>query len=268
MHKKILIIFFFFFFFLSLISAVPPVTQTQQFTTGYEILSQPIDYLPLNSNYTFNFFVKNISNGAEITNTTINCTFFMADNSGELLFYSDVTYNAEGYWDILITGGNFSTLGIYGQGIECLGGGLGGHKVTVWEVTPNGKGLTQSENNLFMGGLFLLIIFFIGSIICIYKFDHYIAKFVFYWVSHLLIILIFFSAWQFTNGYAIGYVGLAGIFKVFFYFFIIAVFPMLLVSIAWIVYIHTFNDHFQKLIDKGEDPETAFTMAKKKRRRW
>jgi len=42
--------------------------------------------------------------------------------------------------------------------------------------------------------------------------------------------------------------------------------PMIFLSLAWIVYIHTFNEHFEKLIDKGHDTESAFRMAKKKSR--
>ena len=43
---------------------------------------------------------------------------------------------------------------------------------------------------------------------------------------------------------------------------------MVILSGAWIFYIHTFNEHFEKLIDKGMDTESAFRMAKKKRGGW
>jgi hypothetical protein len=43
---------------------------------------------------------------------------------------------------------------------------------------------------------------------------------------------------------------------------------MFFLSIAWIFYIHTFNEHFEKLISKGEHPETAFRMAKRKSGGW
>jgi len=61
---------------------------------------------------------------------------------------------------------------------------------------------------------------------------------------------------------------LTGIFRVMFWIFTVAVLPMIILSISWIVYIHTFNEHFQKLVDKGEDTETAFKMASKKRGGW
>jgi hypothetical protein len=119
-----------------------------------------------------------------------------------------------------------------------------------------------------MGVLFLLLTFLIISVIGIFQVENYMGKFALYWVSHLLIVVWTFSVWQITNGFLIGFVGLAGIFKVLFYVLTIAIFPMIILSIAWIVYIHLFNEHFQKLVDKGEDPETAFTITKKKRRRW
>lgn len=268
MHK-IPIVFFFFFLFLSLVSAVAPITEISiNLNDGLNIDFPKFATVQQNQDFLFHFHTFNISDGIRMDNTTTNCSFELYNFGGEEQFTIDNVEYEDGDWIVNISSGNFTRTGDYAYLVECHTNSLGGFISFPFRVTPNGEELTQSKNNLFMGGLFLLIIFFIGSLICIYKFDHYIAKFVFYWVSHLLIILIFFSAWQFTNSYAVGYVGLAGIFRVFFYFFIIAVLPMLLVSIAWIVYIHTFNDHFQKLVDKGEKPETAFEMAKKKRRRW
>lgn len=137
-----------------------------------------------------------------------------------------------------------------------------------FEVTPNGVNLTMGRSILYIGILFILFIFLIISIIGTFNIENYIGKFTLYWCSHLLFTLYTFSVWQITEGFLIGFVGLGGIFKVLFYFSIFAVLPMIILSGVWIFYIHAFNEHFQKLLDKGEDPETAFAMAKKKRGGW
>lgn len=115
--------------------------------------------------------------------------------------------------------------------------------------------------------MFLMILFLL-AIVGMVLTENYIGKFTLYWVAHLFFIVGTFSIWQFTQGYAIAYVGLAGIWKVLFYFSIGAVVPMVFLSMAWVFYIHTFNEHFEKLVDKGVDPEEAFKIAKKKSGGW
>jgi hypothetical protein len=65
-----------------------------------------------------------------------------------------------------------------------------------------------------------------------------------------------------------GGIVLTGIFKIFFWILMLSAFPMILLSLAWVFYIHTFNEHFQKLLDKNMDTENAFKMAKRKSGGW
>ena len=105
-----------------------------------------------------NFFVYNSTSGATIDNSTINCTFYMADDKGEVINSGRVNYNPNDYWDYLILGGNFSELGIYSYGINCANGEntLGGTYVNYFEVTPSGQGGTAN------------MVFFIFIIILLY----------------------------------------------------------------------------------------------------
>ncbi len=276
MHKKIFILFLFCILLIGIVSvSVSAVKPTQQgadvFLQGYDIEFTGISVYKNGEYIEFTSHVYNISDGLELDGSTTVCKFDLLDNRGShILNEVEMTYVvADSDWELNVTGGNFTRNGEYCHLIHCNSTDFGGFEESCFLVNNYGLELTEAENSLFKGGMFLLVIFLVGSLVCLYKFEHYIAKFVFYWISHLLIILISFSVWQFTDGYALGYVGIAGIFRIIFYFFSIAVFPMVLSSIAWIVYIHAFNDHFQKLVDKGEDPETAFAMTKKKRkRRW
>jgi hypothetical protein len=114
--------------------------------------------------------------------------------------------------------------------------------------------------------LFMMILFLL-AVAGIFFVDHYIGKFALYWISHVLFIVGTFSMWQFHQGYEISYFGLAGAWKVLFWVGISAVLPMIILSLAWIFYIHTFNEHVEKLVENGGNVEDAFAMAKKKQRR-
>jgi len=59
---------------------------------------------------------------------------------------------------------------------------------------------------------------------------------------------------------------LAGVWKVMFYVSITAVFPMILLSIAWMFYIHTMNDDIKKMMDRGMDEDEAYSRSKSNRR--
>lgn len=133
-------------------------------------------------------------------------------------------------------------------------------------VTESGVEITSPS--LILGLLAILVIFFFASVLVMFIVDNYIAKFTLYWVSHLLFIIITFIGWQVgVEGLLIG-TSIIGIFYWLFLITSIAVFPMVILSIAWIVYIHLYNEHMEKLIDKGEDPETAFALTKKKYGGW
>jgi len=112
------------------------------------------------------------------------------------------------------------------------------------------------------------MILFVMALVGLFTIDNYIGKLALYWVAHVLFVVGTFSMWQFNWGYTTSYLGMAGFWKVLFYVSTIAVFPMIILSLAWIFYIHLFNEHFQKLIDKGESPETAFNIANKKSGGW
>ena len=154
---------------------------------------------------------------------------------------------------------------IYGEG-DLLGTATGFSELT-FKITENGSDLNdmnKGSNPL----LFILCLFFILGIIGIYVTENYIGKFCFYWVTHLLFILITFVGWQMGVEGAFAGLGITGIFRVLFYVSTIVVFPMVILSMAWVFYIHAFNEHFEKLISKGMDTESAFAMAEKKSGGW
>lgn len=125
---------------LSFISAVPPVTTTQQFTEGYNIQIPQDNILKLGQNYTFEFHVTNISNGFPIT-SGINCSFHLYDEEGNHIFqgYDDTASSTYDY-SFFILGNNFSKIGAYYYFTQCNSSSLGGFGDSVLYI--NSSGLT------------------------------------------------------------------------------------------------------------------------------
>lgn len=134
-----------------------------------------------------------------------------------------------------------------------------------FNINEGGVEMTGGRSALTLGLLSLLVIFAVLSLFMVFKVEGYLGKFIFYWLSHVLMILVSFASWQVgVEGLLIG-TALTGIFRILFWVLIIAVLPMILVSFAWVIYIHTYNEHFQKLTEKGVDTEEAFRMTEKKK---
>ena len=140
---------------------------------------------------------------------------------------------------------------------------------TLWfDANEGGVQFTQERTNMTIFLLTILFIMFVGSIIFMVKSDHYISKFVLYWVSHILILIITFIAWQVGVEGSLSSTGMTGVFHVLFFIFSIAVFPMVIVSMAWILYLHAYNENFEKVIKNGGNTEEAFRVADKKSSGW
>jgi len=126
-----------------LVSSAPPVTTVQQFETGYTILPAKQEVLVQGRDYTHHWIVYNSSNGIKVTNTTINCSMYMANGSGDVLLSNKADYDNRGFFYLLIKGGNFSANGIYTYGVDCMdtyGGALAG----AFEVTETGFNISTA----------------------------------------------------------------------------------------------------------------------------
>lgn len=135
-------------------------------------------------------------------------------------------------------------------------------------ATESGVDMNEGRSLLTIGLIAILVFLLFISLYSMFSLENYIGKFALYWVSHVLLILICFVAWQVGVEGLLGGMALTGIFRILFWVFTVAVLPMIILSGAWIMYIHTFNEHFQKLVDKGMDTEEAFKMAKRKSGGW
>ncbi len=250
-----------------MISAVPPFEENVNTDTGFQIFEQKLEYITLDDDFHLHLYISNITNGFLLQNTDVDCRYHLHSASGLPLFESDVlTKNANGFeHEVLILGSNFSRAGEYSFIVWCNNSVIGGVVEGNFWVTESGIEFTEARSILVVGLMGVLFLFVFASLFIVFSVENYMAKFIAYWISHVLMVLIFFVGWQIGVEGLLGGMALTGIFRILFWITLVAVVPMIFVSIAWVVYIHAFNVHFQKLIDKGEDPETAFAIANKKK---
>ena len=147
----------------SFVSAAPPATTVQQLTTGYNLVDTPQLVLEQDHDFQYNFFLYNITNGIILTNSSANCTFYLADLYGEVLFNSSVPYLPDGHWGVVIEGGNFTRVGEYAYGTKCQGV-LGGTTTGLWTITNDGLKLLSEQITLYMVGLIFLVLLIFGTV--------------------------------------------------------------------------------------------------------
>jgi len=148
-------------FSLNIISAVPPVQSTIVAPEGLEIEATNFKYLKQNTYQIFRFRVYNATNNVFLNDTHVNCSMGIINDMGDYI-YNQPTVTATGYVFIVnVTGGNFSELGIYHQGINCItnnGITAGGVKTLSFEVIPSGFNIT-------VGLYIILLILSMGIVI-------------------------------------------------------------------------------------------------------
>lgn len=147
------------FYFISLVSSQPDYTYNYFFEEGYEIIDTPQETLYINTDYQYNFFLVNSSNGKRINGNEANCSFYIQNTGGKIVF-EEVTEELEnGFFRINITGESFKEKGVYSYGVYCSDG-VGGAKSGKWEIIKEPSlFIINFENNSF--NMVLLISFLI-----------------------------------------------------------------------------------------------------------
>ena len=160
MNKKFFIFLFAFILLFSFVSAVPPVQSTTIAERGLEIEATNFEYLTQNDFHVFRFRVYNSSNNVYINPDNVTCSFGLIDNMGEFVYnFPDVS--STGFIFMAnVSGGNFSRLGYYHTGINCLldDGTAGAVLTQSLEVTNTGI----EETTPSLNASFYLLLFFVG----------------------------------------------------------------------------------------------------------
>lgn len=193
--------------------------------------------------------------------SSCNVTTMNKPNGEQTVLNLPMTKPSQNTFLINISQGNFSETGIYCFNIVCDDG----YGNVCRNVTPNGEKPEISKGIIQIVLTIIIFIFLIFSIFGIFIIENYIGRFALYWISHILIIAGSFIAWNMASNFLTGTPFISGFFRLVFFFFMISAFPMVILSLAWIFYIHTMNDDIKKMMDRGMDEGEAYNRARRKR---
>lgn len=136
--------------------------------------------------------------------------------------------------------------------------------VVYFDVTPNGEEPTTSKSILYIGLIFSLILFFCISLWGLLTVENIWGRFALFWVSYLFVIAVSFTIWDFGLNFLTGTPFLTAMSRITFYVLLIGMFPVMLMSLAWVIYIHTVTGEMKDMMEKGMSPEEAWTRRKTK----
>lgn len=133
-----------------------------------------------------------------------------------------------------------------------------------FQITPNGEVISTGKVIFYVVGLLILLIFFLISLLGLFQTKDYKGKFALYWVGHLSFVAITFICWDMAVDFLTDSNFIEGMFKVLFYFSVIAIFPVMIFSIAgMVIYLSTLKE-VQRLIDKGMPEAEAYRRQGRK----
>ncbi len=193
--------------------------------------------------------------------TYINLTSISYPNSSTARSNVAMTLNGGDYYF------DFNDTSLNGRyDVRGISDGCEGEFATYFIITPNGELISTPKVSFYIFGIILLMIMFILSLMGIFIFEDYKAKFTLYWICHLLFVAISFIGWDFSIDYLTDTNFIEGMFKILFYFSTIAIFPMVILSVVFVFYIHLMNDDIKKMMDRGMDEGEAYDRSRRKKR--
>ena len=269
MFNKNLFLFLFILLLLFSFVRADKIIETKTNVNGLQLFFPDCyTYLPQNTDYEINIHVSNISNGYPLTNIETDCYLHLYNSTGQHTIESNLLTKDVNGWDhqLIIKGDNLSDVGTHSIYIWCnYTSSLGGEVRSSFIITESGFEITEGRSIFAIGLLFILICLMFISLYGTFKIENPSGKFALYWITHLFAILICFVGWQFGVEGLLDGTGIVAIFRILFYVLTVAVFPMIILSIAWIFYIHTVNDDIRNMMDKGMPPEEAFKRSTSRR---
>lgn len=124
-----------------------------------------------------------------------------------------------------------------------------------------GEELNQGTSTFYGIMLAILGVFFVMSLIGLFNTENPNGRLAFYWVSHILFIAIIFLAWDLSAEFLTQPNFIIGFFRIMFWISIISVIPMFFLSFFWIIKMHLLTKEVQRLMDRGFDPDEAYSKA-------
>jgi len=240
-----------FLFAFSFVSAVKPedTTIVNMGDNGLQIFYPQMNVVPQNTEFKLPLHISNISNGFPLHNTEAECNLHLYNPRGSHIYEGVLDEDSNG-WDYELTlgEGNFSDLGQYSFYIWCNNSYLGGEAKGTFQVTFDGKELTESKSFLYITLLVLSLLIFAGLLFIGFKLPsknksnemtgYIIAvsnlKYLKYFtlgLASLNLIWISYFVWMLSYAY-LDFNFLSTIFKFFFYSTVALTLPLFIVLIV------------------------------------
>ena len=223
-------------FFLSSINASLDCLKTEKLETNYTFCQTCYDanYITLSSIQTPNYLLSLNEN-------------MTSKGSGDFCY--NLILNQTGRWDFRgISDGCLNTYA------TCL------------YVTPNGDDFTTSKSFLFIGLLFLLVLFLVGGIYGLANAINGAWQITYICLAYLSLFAIFFVSWLYSSNYLWETPILASIFWILWLIMAFGFFPFILVIGVYIIGKGIQENLFKQYRAEGYTDEEARDMAKKQRR--
>jgi hypothetical protein len=259
--------------FLSLTSAQPPGSTVIVQDRGVDVVHPETILIQDNEDLEINFWTYNSTNGKTLTNSSLNCTVYIINNSGVNFFRFSNQPDASGLitygkgaplcvncWTMILPAEN-NKLGDYSYQIKCQGNGVGGYSTGQYKVTYTGTEVTVQESILYFAFIFLLLTLIMSATFGIFYFNDTRGRLALYWTIHLLTIALTFMLWNMGYNILEYNTFIPEFFRILFFLSIITFLPMFFLSIVYIIKQHFINKNVMDLINSGYDQNDAERIA-------
>jgi len=276
--KKINFLFFVLLILsITFVLAQPPTTVITDYQRGVDIIHPETQGVKFGEDLEFNFWTYNFSDGATLTNTSLNCTFYIVDNKGVqyykfsnqpgsngLIKYGKGAPLCVNCWTLTMPKENLS-LGLYSYQIKCQGSGIGGYATGFFEVTPTGTMTEPADSLLYILFLGILFLMMFGLFRLLFssenKYFNYGIVAILYVISNVFLLIMWKVAYNYL--YIVPFIGT--LFEVLYkvssvgYFIL---FPVLLFLMLMEKFRETNENKFRQM---GYDDDTIRFVSRRKR---
>jgi hypothetical protein len=170
-NPKILMFAFVLIFLITLTYAAPPTTTVTDYQRGVDIIHPETPIVQEGVDLEINFWTYNASNGATLTNTSLNCTTYIINDKGVQYFKFSNLPGSSGLmkygkgsplcvncWTMTLPKANLS-VGVYSYQMKCHGSNIGGYNTGTFEVTSTGDNYNQTQTGMILAQGILIALF-------------------------------------------------------------------------------------------------------------
>lgn len=236
---------------------------------GVDIVHPETIYHKQGNDLEFNFWTYNSSDGATLTNTSLNCTAHIINSSGFNFYRLSNQADANGLitygkgsplcvdcWTAIIPAENLTSQ-LYSYQIKCQGTDISGYATGFFEVNPTGKDFSVSISIFECLFLFYILFLFIITATKIFHSNSKIEVILFCCISYFLLLILSYLSWKLSENYLFNMEWIINFFYITFMIVLICMFP-LIIGIVIYLFFSIFNEkRIKELTDMGYSPEEA-----------